>query len=135
DDGLRDVELVMIATGASVGIGGAGRRLEIVLPELRLLPCSWGYDEETRTLLTGDIFSWVWWDRPDGPWVLDDGVEDPTTPERLEAFLLHGRYWWLAGADTAPLRRGLADLFERYRIDAIGPDHGCILRGAAVARH
>ena len=83
----------------------------------------------------GDVFSWVWHDSPDGPWLLDGESGDPTTPERIEEFLLRNRYWWLAGADTQPFREALADLFERYPVEVIAPDHGCVLARDAVERH
>jgi hypothetical protein len=135
-DGLRDVELSILTTGTPLSVDRAGRRkLELLMPELRLLPCNWGYDPETRTLFTGDLFSWIWQDTPAGPWLLEDERDDPTTPERLHEFLVRNRYWWLAGADTAPLRRALAELFERYEIAVIAPDHGPVLRGDAVTRH
>jgi hypothetical protein len=135
-DGLRRAELVAIKAAIPAPVDRVGRRpLEFLLPQLRLLPATWGYDAETRTLFTGDLFCWVWRESPEGPWELADGDDDPTTPERVETSLLRNRYWWLAGADTAPLRRALEELFDTYDIDVIAPDHGCILRGGAVDRH
>jgi hypothetical protein len=135
-DGLRDAERLPTRPGTSAPVDAAGRRrLEFVLPQLRLLPNVWAYDRETRTLFTGDLFSWVWQDQPGGPWLLDGEQDDPTTPDRVEHFLLRNRYWWLAGAHTPPLRRWLAELCDRYDIDVVAPDHGCVLTGAAVARH
>jgi hypothetical protein len=136
DDGLRNARRVAPRPGAVAAVGSDGRReLQFLQPKLRLLPSVWAYDRETRTLFTGDMFAWGWRETSDGPWLVDDEDDDATMPERLQHFLLQNRYWWLAGARTLPLRRWLAEIFERYDVDVIAPDHGCLLRGGAVARH
>jgi hypothetical protein len=137
-DGLRNVPSHPISTSSGVPVfaGDDGRRpLEFLLPELRLLQCPWAFDHDTRTLFTSDVFSWVWRDADDGPWLLADGDDDPTTLERVSEFLLHNRYWWLAGSDTSRIRAWLADVFDRYPVERVAPDHGCVLTGAAIARH
>jgi hypothetical protein len=54
----------------------------------------------------------------------------------LRSFLLNTRYWWLEGAPTDSIRRGIADVFDKYDIETIAPGYGCILRGRnVVARH
>jgi len=137
DDGLKAAQTHLLERGVPVPVDpAAGGGLEVISPELRLLPCSWSYDEATRTLFTGDIFGWVTRESRDGPWSVDGTDGDPTTSEDVEQFLVRNRYWWLAGADTEPLRRSLADLFERLEIATIAPDTGCLLLGHAVVdRH
>jgi hypothetical protein len=133
-DALGKLKLGTIKTTTPAPVDDAGtRRLEFLVPELRLLPSNWAYDDGTGTLFTGDAFSWVWHDTPEGPW-LSDG-EDPTTPERIEYFLLENRYWWLAGAQTDRIRAWLKSMFRDYEINAIAPDHGAVLVGDAVTRH
>lgn len=118
-----------------LGVGSGSRRpLVLFKPGLRILNEAWAYDPETRTLLTTDQFSWVSKATAAGPWVVTEDTGG-TTADDVEHFLLRNRYWWLAGADTEPLRRDLAEIFDRYDIDAIGPDHGCVILGGAVARH
>jgi hypothetical protein len=134
-DSLRSIPTSTMPDGGHALIGASGRRLDFIFPELRLLPCDWAFDVDTHTLFPGDVFAWIWQDRPEGPWLLDDRTDDPTTPERVATFLLRNRYWWLAGADVEPLRESVAQLFERYDIRVIAPDHGAILRGAAVDDH
>jgi hypothetical protein len=136
---LRRAKLGLLGIGVplSVSLDADGRRqLELLAPGLRLLPSSWAYDASSRTLFTGDMFSWVWHRSPEGPWLLgDDETVDPTTPERVAHALLRNRYWWLAGAETDDLRRDLAAIFDRYAIDVLAPDHGCILTRSAIERH
>lgn len=135
-DGLRDVPYKLVDRGDRLPVDLAGHRyLDVLSPELRALPSSWGYDAATRTLLSSDIFTWVWRDTAAGPWLIDDGDDDPTTPERVEHCLVHNRYWWLPGADIEPIRQSLADLFDTHEIETIAPDHGPLLRGEAIQRH
>jgi hypothetical protein len=50
--------------------------------------------------------------------------------------MLNTRYWWLEGAPTDSIRRGIAEVFDKYDIETIAPGYGCILRGRkVVARH
>jgi hypothetical protein len=50
--------------------------------------------------------------------------------------MLNTRYWWLEGAPTDTIRRGIAKVFETCDIETIAPGYGCILRGRAVVeRH
>jgi hypothetical protein len=123
-----------LMTGNQVVPEGArsGRKLDVFSPQLRLLPCSWVYDEAMQTLFSGDLFGWVSRSSPEGPWVVDDAGDDPTTHELVADHLLRNRYWWAAGANTEPLRRGLADLFDRFVVTTIAPDNGCVLQGAGV---
>jgi hypothetical protein len=133
---LRDVGLGQIKTTAPITVQeGEPRELRFMVPHLRLLPGNWGFDDGTGTLFTGDMFSWGWRDSPEGPWLIDDAADDPTDPARVEDFLLNNRYWWLAGADTESFREGVKEVFERYSVKAIAPDHGAVLMGSAIPMH
>lgn len=135
-NGLGSVRLELLSVDRPIPVDASGERaLELLLPEIRLLPSYWAYDAATRTLFTGDVFSWVWYDTPAGPWIVEAETEDATSLERVREFLVRNRYWWLAGADTEPLRRSLAETFDRLAVDVVAPDHGAVLRGAAVHRH
>lgn len=111
------------------------RRLEAVETPLRLLPMEWRYDFESGTLFTGDMFCWCTRDHEDGPWVESDTTASATNLDVVYRSLIHNRYWWLAGADTAPLISALDRVFANYKVDVIAPDHGAIICGAAVATH
>jgi hypothetical protein len=136
DNPLSSVETHVMTGNQVIPVGSrSGRKLDVFSPQLRLLPCSWVYDEATQTLFTGDLFGWVPRSSPEGPWVVDDVADDPTTHEIVEDHLLRNRYWWAAGANTEPLRQGLADLFDRFAVTAIAPDNGCVLKGVGVVAH
>jgi len=103
------------------------RYIEVMNAPIRLISTRWIYDAATRTLFTSDMFSHLWAEREEGPWLLDeDGV---TTNSFVRSFLLNTRYWWLEGARTDSIRKGIADVFERYEIETIAPGYGAILRG------
>jgi hypothetical protein len=54
----------------------------------------------------------------------------------VRSFMLNTRYWWLEGAPTDTIRRGIGNVFDKYDIECIAPGYGCILRGRnVVARH
>jgi hypothetical protein len=68
--------------------------------------------------------------------VVTDADNDPTTTGDIRSFMLNTRYWWLEGAPTDSIRRGIAEVFDKYDIETIAPGYGCILRGRnVVARH
>ena len=84
-DGLRDVPFELIERGHRLAVDLAGTRvLEVLSPELRLMPNSWGYDAATKTLLSSDIFTWVLRDTAAGPWLIDSDDPDTTTPAQIE---------------------------------------------------
>jgi hypothetical protein len=136
-DRLRGAEARTLKTGRPITVDRGGvRQLDVLVPPLRLLPNTWVYDPDTRTMFTVDTFTWVWRLEDRGPWVLTDADEDFTTVQTVEYALLRNRYWWLAGADTERIRRAFADLFDRYEIETIAPEYGCVLKGAdVVSRH
>jgi hypothetical protein len=132
--GLARTETRRISTRDVIPVGSGGRELELFAPKLRLLPCSWAYDRATGTLFSGEIFTWLRRDKPTGPW-LTSSTEEATTSGQVEEFLLGNRFWWLAGADTDPLRSDMAAIFDEFDVETIAPDHGPIVRGrAAIAQ-
>jgi len=42
----------------------------------------------------------------------------------MRSFLLNTRYWWLEGAPTDSIRRGIGDVFDKYDIETIAPGYG-----------
>ncbi len=114
--------------------GPDDRRLEIVRTKLQLLPISWLYDEETGTMFTADTFTHVWCETADGPFCVEEIGPFPTA-EELADFMTETRFWWLAGAETQPLREDLAEIRDSHQIDCMAPATGCILRGRDVVDH
>jgi hypothetical protein len=82
------------------------------------------------------MFTHVWRDTEKGPWVVTEADNDPTSPRHIRSFLLNTRYWWLEGAPTDSIRRGIGNVFDTYDVETIAPGYGCILRGRSVVeRH
>ncbi len=113
-----------------------GRPVVVYQAPIRLIATRWIYDEATKTMFTSDMFTHTWRDRPDGPWIIQDGDDDPTDFDHVRSFLLNTRYWWLEGVDTAKLRAGIDKILSKHDIETIAPGYGCILRGKkTVAKH
>ena len=106
----------------------ADRIVDVMNAPIRLISTRWIYDEVSKTLFSSDMFSHVSQDNPEGPWLMvdDDRV---TTSAFVSSFLLNTRYWWIEGIDTAPIRKGISDVFNRCDIETLAPGYGAILRG------
>jgi flavorubredoxin len=103
---------------------------------IRLIATRWLYDRATRTLFSSDMFTHVWRDSQNGPWIVTESDNDSTSLSDVRSFMLNTRYWWLEGAPTDSIRRGIGNVFDKYDIETIAPGYGCILRGRnVVARH
>jgi hypothetical protein len=132
---LESMKVTAVTRADTIEVGSKVRPIDVMNAPIRLIATRWLYDRATRTLFSSDLFTHVWRDRATGPWVVTD--EDDTTTEReLRSFMLNTRYWWLEGAPTDSIRRGIGDVFDKYDIETIAPGYGCILRGRkVVARH
>ena len=119
-----------------IPVGALGRAFISYNAPIRLIATRWIYDEATKTLFTSDMFSHVWRQQLDGPWIVQDGDEDNTDFDALRSFLLYTRYWWLEGVDTVTLRRDIAKIFDKHDVETIAPGYGCVLRGRkTVEKH
>ena len=93
------------------------------------------YDERTYTLFTSDTFTHAIASDSDASPILTS-QNDTISVEQVENHLLHGRFWWLAGAHADGLRRWLAGVFDEYDVRTIAPSYGRILMGQdVVTRH
>lgn len=109
---------------------GVGRRPMVGFSApIRLITTTWIYDKTTKTLFSSDMFTHVWSDKPEGPWLIEGDDDGVTTNAFVRSFLLNTRYWWLDGAATEVLRKGVGEVFEKYDIETICPGYGTILRG------
>jgi hypothetical protein len=132
-NGLAGVRQTGLNVRERIVVDRAGQRqLRLVDAPLRLLPVDWGYDPETCTLFTSDMFSWCVRDSEAGPWTDSGSAVDA---DGILDTLSHSRYWWLPGANVEPVRRALDALFSDLRVDIIAPDHGPIIQGTAVEAH
>ena len=66
-----------------------GRCVEVMSAPIRLISTRWIYDPATRTLFTSDMFSHLWAEAADGPWMRE--ADDVTTPAFVRSFLLNTR--------------------------------------------
>ncbi|HET9904327.1 MAG TPA: hypothetical protein VFQ27_11575 [Xanthobacteraceae bacterium] len=135
-DTLQHLKITAVSREETIPIGALGRPVTVYQAPIRLIATRWIYDAASKTLFTSDMFTHTWRDRPDGPWIIEDGDEDPTDVAHVRSFLLNTRYWWLEGVDTTKLRAGIDRIFDRHDIETLAPGYGCILRGReTVARH
>jgi flavorubredoxin len=119
----------------TIALGKNGRTIDVMQAPIRLIATRWLYDRATRTLFTSDLFTHVWRSDAHGPWIVTE-ADDATTERALRSFMLNTRYWWLEGAPTGEIRRGIDAVFEKHDVETIAPGYGCILSGReVVARH
>jgi glyoxylase-like metal-dependent hydrolase (beta-lactamase superfamily II) len=136
EDTLQRLKITTISREETIPIGDLGRPVVVYQAPIRLIATRWIYDEATKTMFTSDMFTHTWRDRPDGPWIIQDGDDDPTDFDHVRSFLLNTRYWWLEGVDTAKLRKGMDEILSKHDIETIAPGYGCILRGKkTVEKH
>jgi hypothetical protein len=133
---LDRLNITTIGREETIEIGAQGRPIVVYQAPIRLIATRWIYDAATKTLFTSDMYTHTWRDRADGPWIIQDGDDDPTDFDHVRSFLLNTRYWWLEGVDTAKLRKGMNEILNRHDIETIAPGYGCVLRGKkTVAKH
>ena len=132
---LESMKVTAVTRADTIKLGQLGRAIDVMQAPIRLIATRWLYDRATRTLFSSDMFTHVWRARESGPWIVTD-EDDRTSARELRSFLLNTRYWWLEGAPTGSIRRGIAEVFEKCDVETIAPGYGCILHGrAVVARH
>src|SRR5207253_3552385 len=134
---ILDAMTVNAVTRAdTIELGKHGRAIDVMQAPIRLIATRWLYDRATKTLFSSDMFTHVWRDTEKGPWIVTEADNDPTSQRDVRSFLLNTRYWWLEGAPTDAIRRGIGDVFDTYDVETIAPGYGCILRGRnVVERH
>jgi hypothetical protein len=134
-DILRSMKVTAVTRADTIRLGKAGRAIEVMQAPIRLIATRWLYDRATRTLFSSDLFTHVWRGAATGPWIVTE-QDDTASPPEIRSFMLNTRYWWLEGAPTDSIRRGIGEVFDKYDIETIAPGYGCILRGRnVVARH
>src|ERR1700689_2736522 len=135
-DILKSMKVTAVTRADTIELGKAGRAIDVMQAPIRLIATRWLYDRATRTLFSSDMFTHVWRDSATGPWIVTESDNDPTSPRDVRSFMLNTRYWWLEGAPTDSMRRGIGAIFDKYDIETIAPGYGCILRGRSVVeRH
>ena len=140
-DILKSMKVTAVTRADTIELGKEGRLIDVMQAPIRLIATRWLYDRATRTLFSSDMFTHVWRDTAAGPWIVQESDNssadnDSTSLRDVRSFMLNTRYWWLEGAPTDSIRRGIGNVFDKYDIECIAPGYGCILRGRnVVARH
>jgi hypothetical protein len=135
-DILKSMKVTAVTRSDTIELGKTGRAIDVMQAPIRLIATRWLYDRATRTLFSSDMFTHVWRDAATGPWIVTEEDNDPTSLRDVRSFMLNTRYWWLEGAPTDSIRRGIGNVFDKYDIECIAPGYGCILRGHnVVERH
>ena len=135
-DILKSMKVTAVTRADTIELGNGGRAIDVMQAPIRLIATRWLYDRLTRTLFSSDMFTHVRRDTAKGPWIVTELDNDSTSPREVRSFMLNTRYWWLEGAPTDSIRRGIGNVFDKYDIETIAPGYGCILRGRnVVARH
>jgi hypothetical protein len=133
---LDSMNVVAVGRAETIEVGKRGRPIEVMNAPIRLIATRWLYDRATRTLFSSDLFTHIWRHSERGPWIVTEADNDPTAESDIRSFMLNTRYWWLEGAPTDSIRRGIGNVFDKFDIETIAPGYGCILRGRAlVERH
>ena len=132
---LESMRITAVTRADTIEIGKTGRPIDVMQAPIRLIATRWLYDRTTRTLFSSDLFTHVWRQQAHGPWIVTDEADSTSAPE-LRSFMLNTRYWWLEGAPTDKIRRGIGEVFDKFDVETIAPGYGCILRGRkVVAQH
>jgi hypothetical protein len=135
-DILKSMKVTAVTRADTIQLGKGDRFIDVMQAPIRLIATRWLYDRATRTLFSSDMFTHLWRETATGPWIVTDSDNDPTATGDIRSFMLNTRYWWLEGAPTDSIRRGIGNVFDKYDIETIAPGYGCILSGRnVVARH
>ena len=133
---LDSMKVTAVTRADTIELGKHGRPIDVMQAPIRLIATRWLYDGDTKTLFSSDMFTHVWRPTAQGPWIVTDTDNDSTSPREVRSFMLNTRYWWLEGAPTDSIRRGIGEVFDKYDIETLAPGYGCILHGRkVVARH
>jgi flavorubredoxin len=133
---LDSMKVTAVTRADTIELGKSGRAIDVMQAPIRLIATRWLYDRSTKTLFASDMFTHVWRDTEHGPWIVTEADNDSTSLRDVRSFMLNTRYWWLEGAPTDSIRRGIDAVFEKYDVETIAPGYGCILSGRnVVARH
>jgi flavorubredoxin len=125
---LDSMHVTAVTRADTIKLGKQGREIDVMQAPIRLIATRWLYDRNTRTLFSSDMFTHVWRSEPTGPWIVTDET-DTATERDVRSFMLNTRYWWLEGAPTDSMRRGIDAIFDKYEIETIATGYGCILHG------
>ena len=135
-DILKKMKVTAVTRADTIQLGKKDRAIDVMQAPIRLIATRWLYDRNTRTLFSSDMLTHTWRDSQKGPWIVTEADNDATSTADVRSFMLNTRYWWLEGAPTDSIRRGIGNVFDKYDVETIAPGYGCILSGRdVVQRH
>ena len=132
-DILKNMNVTAVTRADVIELGKQDRKIDVMQAPIRLIATRWLYDRNTKTLFSSDMFTGIYRDTATGPWIVTDNT-DTTTLQDIRSFMLNTRYWWLEGAPTDAIRRGIDTVFTKFDIETIATGYGCILRGRNVVK-
>jgi flavorubredoxin len=132
-DILKKMNVTAVTRADVIELGKEDRKIDVMQAPIRLIATRWLYDRNTKTLFSSDMFTGIYRDTETGPWIVTDNT-DTTTLKDMRSFMLNTRYWWLEGAPTDAIRRGIDTVFSKFDIETIATGYGCILRGRNVVK-
>src|SRR5579871_2544697 len=116
-DILKSMKVTAVTRADTIQLGKGERAIDVMQAPIRLIATRWLYDRATRTLFSSDMFTHVWRDAATGPWIVTETDNDSTSLADVRSFMLNTRYWWLEGAPTDSIRRGIGNVFDKYDIE------------------
>ena len=69
---LDSMKVTAVTRADTIELGKHGRPIDVMQAPIRLIATRWLYDRATKTLFSSDMFTHVWRDSDDGPWIVTD---------------------------------------------------------------
>src|SRR5436190_1795489 len=75
---LESMKVTAVTRADTIRLGSNSRAIDVMQAPIRLIATRWLYDRATRTLFSSDMFTHVWRDGEQGPWIVTEADNDPT---------------------------------------------------------
>ena len=125
---LKSMKVTAVTRADTIRLGRLGREIDVMQAPIRLIATRWLYDRATRTLFSSDCSPMCGARaRP----AVDRHRCRRRSDHHARHPLVHTQHALLVagGAPTDSIRRGIAEVFDKYDIETIAPGYGCVLRG------
>src|SRR5499427_562127 len=73
---LDSMNVTAVTRADTIRLGSLGREIDVMQAPIRLIATRWLYDRATRTLFSSDMFTHVWRDSQNGPWIVTEADND-----------------------------------------------------------
>jgi hypothetical protein len=78
-DILKSMKVTAVTRADTIQLGEQERAIDVIQAPIRLIATRWLYDRATRTLFSSDMFTHVWRDTREGPWIVTEADNDSTS--------------------------------------------------------